>query len=140
MKKITLQICLAIGLAIGFVVSGQAQMAAEYRAHIPFDFSVGGAEFKAGDYFIGMTNPQSSGQTLTIREASGRRSKLFLTLPEDTNMRLEPAKIIFSRYENQYFLSEITTPACGAKFIQSKTEHNLARNQKTNRETIAILK
>ena len=140
MKRTILQIWLAVGLAFGLAAAAQAQVSAEYRAHIPFDFTVGNTEFKAGDYRIGLVNPQTSQQTLMIREANGRGSKIFMVRSKDSNARQTFAKLIFSRYENQYFLSEMNTSTLGAEFMQSKTEKNLARRQKSSQATIAILK
>ena len=140
MKRTILQIWLAVGLAFGLAAAVQAQSSAEYRAHIPFDFNVGNTEFKAGDYRIGLVNPQTSRQALAIREANGRGSKIFVIRSKDSNACQTFAKLIFSRYENQYFLSEMNTSTLGAEFMQSKTEKNLARRQKSKQETIAILK
>jgi len=140
MKRTVLQIWLAIGLAIGLTVSAQAQISTEYRARIPFDFNVGNTTFKAGDYLIGLINPKSNQQTLAIRDAKGRSNKVFIILPKETNARRKVTKLVFHRYENQYFLSEMLTPTLGAEFLKSKQEERLARNQKPNQETIAILK
>jgi hypothetical protein len=140
MKRTALQIWLAIGLTIGLTVSAQAQISTEYRASIPFDFSVGKTTFKAGDYIIGLINPKSNQQTLAIRDAKGRGGKFFMILPKETNAGRKAAKLVFNRYENQCFLSEMTTPTLGAEFLKSKSEVRLAQNQKSNQETIGILK
>lgn len=140
MKKTVLQIWLAIVLAVGLTVSAQAQISTEYRARISFDFNVGKTAFKAGDYVIGLINPKSDQQTLAIRDAKGRSNKFFTILPKETNAGRRTAKLVFNRYENQYFLSEMITPTLGADFLKSKQEERLAQNQKPNQETIAILK
>lgn len=140
MKRTMLQIWLAISLAIGLTVSAQAQISTEYRARIPFDFSVGNTAFTAGNYLIGLANPKSDQQTLAIREATGRRNKLFMIRPKDVDVRRQTGKLIFKRYENQYFLSAMLTPTLGTSFTKSKAEERLARAQKSDQKTIAILK
>src|SRR5436190_24108489 len=100
MKKTALYICSVIGLVMVLMVSAQAQ----YKVHIPFDFSVGIADLKAGDYVINLTNQSSSQQAVTIRETKTGAAKIVLVVPKVTDEMADISKLVFHRYENQYFL------------------------------------
>lgn len=52
MKKIILQVVFAAVLALGGSTIGYGQLSQTYSAHIPFDFTVGKTELKAGDYRV----------------------------------------------------------------------------------------
>ncbi len=94
MKKILMQICLAVGLVTGLIISAQAQMKTQYRAHVPFDFKVGGQSFQAGDYVLGLTNPSTDNRALTIRDINSGKAKIILIMPRENNERLNVSKLV----------------------------------------------
>lgn len=130
------QICSLAALVIGLMISAQAQTATQYRAHIPFDFNVGSTTFTAGDYAIGLTNPASGQQSLTIRDLKSGEAKMFQFLPKDSDGLSEISQLVFNRYDDQYFLGEMTTPTLSAKFRKAKFESRLAKMQKPEQEKI----
>ncbi len=140
MKTRAIKICAVLGLLIGLTTSAQAQMTAQFRAHIPFDFSVGGQSFRAGDYMLNSTSSASGGQILTIRETESGEAKLFLVMPQEVNQRLEVSNLVFRRYGERYYLAEIISPTLNAQFRRTRTERRLARAQRPKRETVAMLK
>ncbi len=138
MKKTLMQICLAVGLVTGLIISAQAQMRTQYRAHVPFDFKVGGQSFQAGDYVLGLTNPSSNNQALTIREMNSGEAKIIMMIPKENNERLNVSKLVFNRYDDRYYLSEMITPTLGAEFRKTKNEVMIAEKQKSKSETVAV--
>jgi hypothetical protein len=138
MKKTIMQIGSLVGLVMVLMVAAQAQIATKYRAHIPFDFSVGKLNLEAGDYVIELTNSSSSTQILTIRNVKSGQAKVVLVTPEANDERLDVSKLVFNRYENQYFLAEMITPTLGAEFARAKTEVKLAKTQRSKQETVAL--
>ncbi|MBA3694390.1 MAG: hypothetical protein H0W77_13300 [Acidobacteria bacterium] len=138
MKKILMQICLAVGLVTGLIISAQAQMRTQYRAHVPFDFKVGGQSFQAGDYVLGLTNPSTDNRALTIRDINSGKAKIILIMPRENNERLNVSKLVFNRYDDRYYLSEMITPTLGAEFRKTKNEVLIAEKQKSKSETMAI--
>ena len=138
MKKILMQICLAVGLVAGLIISAQAQMRTQYRAQVPFDFKIGGQAFQAGDYVLGLTDPSSSNRTLTIREMNSGKAKIIMMIPKENNERLNVSKLVFNRYNDRYYLSEMITPTLGAKFRKTKNEVMIAEQQKSKSETVAV--
>ncbi len=133
-----MQICLAVGLVTGLITSAQAQMKTQYRAHVPFDFKVGGQAFQAGVYVLGLTNPSSNNRALTIREMNGGEAKIIMMIPKENNERLNVSKLVFNRYGDRYYLSEMITPTLGAEFRKTKNEALIAEKQKSKSETVAV--
>ncbi|MCA1605973.1 MAG: hypothetical protein LC775_10985, partial [Acidobacteria bacterium] len=78
MTKTALKMFSAIGLLIlSAGVSAKAQT--QYRAHIPFDFTIGEKSFKAGDYTV-----RTDSSIIAIREAKGSASYMtMVTLGAD---------------------------------------------------------
>src|SRR5215467_13430936 len=87
-----------------------AQNAAQAtKIEIPFAFFVGNNQLPAGQYVI-----TRNGNTMLIANTSGKGS--VATLPTRTirdNQRLSIGRLVFNRYYNQYFLSEIWMPGEG---------------------------
>lgn len=131
MKKQGLRIFLMFGvLAILAMSSIHAQTSNVQTANIPFEFSIGGKTFPAGHYSVTRLNPQSDKAALLIKSMDGRTSKIVLTTPVQANRAQEKAKLVFSRYADQYFLSEVWTPAdsTGLELPKSRSELSLARH------------
>lgn len=140
MKKKVAQICLLVGLLVGLIISAQAQVGMRYRANIPFDFNVGNTNLPAGDYVIELTNQVSKQNFLTIRETKTRETKIVQVIPKGLNAKSKTSKLVFNRYDNQYFLAEMITPTLNADFWKTKAESRLSKTQKTSRETVALLR
>jgi hypothetical protein len=138
MKRKIIQMGSLIGLLIGLTFAAQAQLGVQYRAQIPFDFNVGNKTFAAGDYIIGVTDKTSGQGSLTIRAAKGGAAKVIMVIPKQTDARRAAARLVFNRYENQYFLTEMITPTLGAEFQKTKIEDRFARERKPKRETVTM--
>ena len=139
MKKKTLQICSVIGLVILTLMTAvSAKAQTRYRAHIPFDFTIGQKSYKAGEYLIGSLNPYAASNTIAIRDAKGRNSHiLMVTLGEDYS-KVGIATLVFDRYEMQYSLSVIRTPSFTAKLAKSKAVERLAGNPDVQQKMVAL--
>lgn len=131
MKKQSLRIFLMFGLlSLLAMASAHAQTNTEQRAHISFSFTVGNRTFPAGDYRVLRLNPVSDQAALAIKSMDGRWSVITLTRPIEAARPQEKAKLIFSRYGDQYFLSQVWTPAesRGLELPPARAEKALARN------------
>jgi hypothetical protein len=102
MKHIT---ALALFIAAAFITAGKA-IAQDYavRATIPFNFTVNGRSLPAGNYTLGsdITSPS----ILKIRERTQNVHALVMAMPGTTGKR-KANVLVFHKYGNQYFLSEI---------------------------------
>lgn len=131
MKKQSLRIFLMFGLlAILASLSAHAQSSREMTANIGFSFTIADKTFPAGEYSVTRLNPASDKAALMIKSADGRLSKIALTVPVQAGTTQESARLIFNRYGEQYFLSQVWTPAdnTGLELSRSRAERSLARN------------
>ena len=90
-----------------FTVSAHAQTAGSQRvvANVPFDFHVGTKKLPAGKYTITVINPSSDRKTLQLRSSDGRSVAMTLTT-EVIGTASENAKLVFHKYEDQYFFAK----------------------------------
>lgn len=72
--------------------------------HIPFNFSVGEKSFSAGKYVI-ERNKKNSDTVWLIRHKDDSEKTFLLTRPVRANDTQEETKLVFSRYDDLYFLS-----------------------------------
>ena len=88
--------------------SANGQMRQEYRAEIPFDFSIGKTDLKAGKYALGMFNTDSTSSVLGIMSLSGKSRtvviKPVLRNEEHPNAR---AVLTFIRTGGHYDLAAV---------------------------------
>jgi hypothetical protein len=127
MKTGIIQLFLFIGLTFGLVGAASAQTASEYRAHIPFDFTVGEKSFRAGDYSIAFANLTTSRRRLIIRAVEGEEAALVAVMPKETFKPLNNAALVFNLAGDRYSLTEIKTHQLSAELYQSKPEARLAK-------------
>jgi len=139
MKNKAVRICLLIALAADLITAARAQTP-EYRATIPFDFSVGNKTLPAGDYVIALADFIESRNVLTIRKVKGEESETVMFFPKSSKDAIESSEIAFNRYDKQYFLAEIISPRIYGDFSPTSAETRLAETQKPERVTVAITK
>src|SRR5215218_7060308 len=77
--------------------------------HIPFNFSVGERNFPSGKYVI-ERNRNDSDTVWVIRHKDDVGSTILLTRPVRANDVVEETRLVFNRYDDLYFLSELWTP------------------------------
>ena len=107
----------------------RAQVLHEQTASIPFSFNVGDKSFPAGDYKVRQLNTASDRVALEIKSADGRTGRVTLTSFISKGRAIEQARLVFTRYDEQYFLTEVWTPALapGLRLPTSRSERTLAR-------------
>src|SRR5258705_8382729 len=77
--------------------------------NIPFNFIVGGKTLPAGEYTV-EPNKRDSHNVWLVQSREGKASALFATMPVRANQTLEETKLVFHKYGDEYFLSQIWTP------------------------------
>jgi hypothetical protein len=156
MKKQVVKTLTQIGLlaviaTVATIGSAQGQAGPyKIRANIPFDFLVADKKLPAGEYLIGRAL-DSGDSVLLIRSVEGRVNALRLTSPIETvapkNARTAAeATVVFHRYGDQSFLSEVWPPGAteGRMLIESRSEREaktrtLAGNMAINAETVTVV-
>ena len=114
MKKQALTVlALASLLAMGSVVSLHANSVGhKVRADIPFDFIVGNETLPAGTYTAETLSPSTHNTAVLLIQSLDHRTSVFsLTHGVFSVARLgmedNPPRLIFNRYGDRYFLTQV---------------------------------
>ncbi len=142
MKNQILKTIVTISFVFLFAVISANAQSMQLRAHIPFDFYINNQKCTAGDYVISKIS-DSNQQILLIRQKDGKAQAIAQTIEMKLTdkQRTGDAVLVFNRYGEDYFLSEIRNPwnAFGGQLPQAKTERNLARKiSHSNEETVSL--
>ena len=93
----------ALLTAVSLMAPTGASAQNRQQATIPFDFTVGQRLLPAGTYVL-----THVGSTITVRGWKGTELLSAITLIQPTDeVRKNPDKLIFHKYGDQYFLSEV---------------------------------
>ena len=141
-KKIFIA-ALACGLlAAVTVATAYAQMpGTTLRVTIPFAFSVSGKILPAGEYEIRRITDEPQG--LIISSLADRHERaMFQTIPVEARKVPSRTEIVFHRYGDSYFMSEVFSAGQnGRELLPSRQERLLRRemaSNKTEAETVAL--
>ena len=121
--KGTIVITAALAMLATTVASAQS---IKVKATVPFSFIVGQSTLPAGEYTL---KAMSNGQVLEMRNLDAKITRLVLS----NSCESRPAsktKLVFHRYGDQYFLSQIWTEGIdrGHEIPISQREKEIARN------------
>ena len=109
------------------------------KVKIPFDFSVGAKTFPAGVYSVTRVNQEKI--MLRLSSEDGREAINVITSPVQAKESPKTAKLIFRRYGETYFLSQIWEPddVDGRQLPKSRTERSVERDLTKRGEGPAIV-
>jgi len=135
MKKDVLKGLTKIGLlAVVMIVAASASVKAQslqYKltANVPFDFTVSDKKLPAGKYSISRAQTSNGDLVLQIVSADGQKNISRLTIPVITRKPMNQGTLVFNRYGNDYYLSEVWPAggSTGRELLKSRTERDLAR-------------
>ena len=117
-----------IGLSVMLAALTPVRAQAVLGVHvtIPFDFVVAGESFQAGDYYLRRDSaPQG---VLMITNRDEMTSSFFMADFDDHPVPQGRSRLIFDRYEDQYFLREVwVTGAESYKLPESRAERSVKR-------------
>ena len=130
MKKQMITMIAAMFLATLTVTVVHAQNAGQMTVNIPFDFSVSGKTLPAGEYYV-RRNIEGPRVVLQI-SARNKTQSVYLpqTHPLQSSDIQSVSKLLFNRYGDQYFLSQIwiSGRAVGDELIKTNKERLLRRD------------
>src|SRR5207253_8811974 len=97
-----------IALAFVSALAASAQNPRNLVVNIPFEFNVKGATLPAGEYIISRTSTVDQ-MSLTMQRKDGNGNAIVLTKSIQANERQSESRLVFSRYGEHYFLSQVWT-------------------------------
>jgi len=143
MKKFFSVVAAGCLLSLLVVGSTRAQEpGTEIRVQIPFDFTVRGKTLPAGEYEIRRINDEPIG--LLIRNMHDKHDNVvFETEPKIDRSITKRDELIFTRYGDNYFLSEVVTAGeqTGEEVNPSHHERELRREMMSRNnapETVTV--
>ena len=129
MKKQILSIAATLTLILPMSIIGFAGLSGRVKANIPFDFTVGNKDFKAGKYSVSRLFQGGTADTLIIRSEDNREVANF-NVNRVTDKGESQARLVFRRYGAQYFLAQIFDGQSeGAGLMKSKSEREAAKKR-----------
>jgi hypothetical protein len=119
------------GVTMLLLIAGIALMAALVSAHaqssmvvadVPFEFAVGGKSLSAGEYSVRAFT--TNGDAVLISNKDSKNGVIRLTQPIQARIVPKKATLVFHRYGQRYYLSEIWTPGdrTGRRLLRSAEE------------------
>lgn len=117
-----------------------ASMAAErysVKARVPFDFTVAGKEFAAGNYTF---ENQEVPSTLLLRDATGKGVTFVQVTTLYANSQNAEALLVFNKYGDRYFLSKVLrATGTGGLVSKGKIERELRASAPVEQVFVAAI-
>ena len=123
--------------------SAHAQSANNMVVAVPFDFNVAGKVLPAGEYIVKRAT-QNTNEGWQVLRTDGRAGAFVLTTSIQRRAVSENSRLIFNRYDDKYFLSQVWTAGnnYGRGVSKSGGERSLEREiakKGAGRQTVAII-
>jgi hypothetical protein len=117
---------LSVGIALAAVAVVHAQEKT-VKANVPFSFYMGSSLMPQGAYRV---SEISNGAVVWIMSMQSKAAQAATTVHVAGKDRIEPAKLVFHRYGEDYFLAEIWTGgvSTGQALARSAREKELAQS------------
>ena len=127
MKKQAL--VMATLFVLSLIVAAQVAKADEpMLVNIPFAFVAGNATLPAGEYRVQKLDGNSA--VVLIRCSDASAAAMVLSNAAQAKEPQTQSKLIFKRYENRYFLSQVWTAGSirGRELLKSRAEKEIAQS------------
>lgn len=145
MRNIILRVSAIVTVLVTVAfISALASVSAQTPSHnitanIPFEFSVGEKKLPAGQYAVGRINSDGSMLRVGNRDESASR----LTITVQASEPKEESVLVFTRYGDRYFLSEVWLAGeeNGRQMIKSTDEKAMGQElakKEAKAETIVV--
>jgi hypothetical protein len=131
-------LCLAVSLTSAFAQSSQL-----LTVDLPFAFEVNNQQFPAGHYKVSV---EAGHPAVLLQDVKSKQAMYTISSPIRSEKTREVASLVFTRYNDRYFLSQIwmTGTDSGRELAPSRTERDLVRRwaksaPKPDTEVVAAL-
>ena len=126
----TFRFLIMLGLLVPFVVfaHASAQKNSELVVNIPFNFTACKEQMPAGKYKV-LPITSANPRLLLVRGEDNHSAEIICAHDVQSSKRATSGKLIFNRYGNQYFLSELwfAGDTTGIQVTKSDREEALLR-------------
>ena len=140
MKNLIVKISsLSVLAIILMVVSAQAQSLRQYRAQIPFDFTIGKKHYKAGDYIINVRSVNQLSAVLSVKNEKTLDLREMFVTSNGSRSLVDKTILMFDRYGNQYILTQMVSSDYGLSAPRSKAKNRIAKKFGQPAESVAIV-
>ena len=117
---------LIVGLSFVSAVVSKGQSSIRTSAQIPFEFFVGARSLPSGKYTVAKAT--MAGDVLLIKNADTNKSAVRATNVIGPEGNKKQARLVFHRYGQRYFLSEVWTwDSSGYQLRKSQQERSAER-------------
>lgn len=126
---------LAVMMIVAAGVSAKAQtLENRLTANIPFDFTVVDKKLPAGKYWVSRVQQNQGDTVLQVTSAEGKASAIRLTIPVNLHTQVNTGTLVFHRYGDEYFLSEVWAKggSIGRALLKTRAERELERKAQDN--------
>jgi len=111
------------------------------KANVPFNFALNGKTLPTGEYTIRSIDNMRNAAAISGAE---QKPLVLLTMPclSPRNREIsQESKLVFTRYGNTYFLSEVWIEGSGAGYSvpKSRLEHELQMAQKDTAHKVVVV-
>ena len=126
-------------VALLAAVSLYAQGSQKLVVQVPFEFHVGNSMLPAGEYTV---FTDAATPVLRLRSYDSKSSVMILTNGVQTSIEPSQGKLVFHRYGDEYFLSQIWQAGvnAGRELPKSRRETEVAANARRGTEAIMARK
>jgi hypothetical protein len=138
MKKQTFGILTMFSLLLVLTAASVQAQSQRNSINIPFSFNVGQKTLPAGEYTVEPIRKDSQNVWL-LENKGGQANVLFTTIAVWSIETQEETKLVFNRYDDQYFLSQICTAGDNSsrELPIRRWERQLAKNN-IEREKVVV--
>ena len=135
----TRALVMAAMMALTTMASTRVAQAQELVVNIPFDFVAGNMKLPAGEYSVKVVAPE---RTLLLMARQEAAASTFINTNAVVRTEIQTeSKMIFNRYGDRYFLSEIWTAgnSRGRRLLKSTREKEMAQIAKSEQDQVTLV-
>jgi hypothetical protein len=126
------------GVGLLAAVSVYAQGSQKLTVQVPFGFHADNSVFPSGEYTVDTVAPS----VVRLRSADGKSSAMILTIGVQTLGTPSEGKLVFNRYGDEYFLSQVWKPGnnIGNELRKTRRETEVGANARRGIESMIAKK
>ena len=126
------------GLALLAAASVYAQGSQKLNVQVPFDFHLGNSMLPSGEYTV----DEAATGVVRLRSANSKSAAMIITIPVQTFDTPSQGKLVFNKYGDEYFLSQIWQAGvnAGRELPKSRREIEVAATARRGTEAIMARK